>query len=132
MQEVNEIIRAYLAAKDFVWAAYVFGSTVKGTARPDSDIDIGILFADNASKEDCFEYRLMIASDLECILNKPVDAVDLRHSSLFLQHQVRKYGKLIFERERSYRLAYEIQSRREYFDFQRILTRRSNALLNKL
>jgi len=132
MEQLIQVITEYLSRQPAVSAAYLFGSTAKGTARPDSDIDIAVLFAAGIGKEECFDQRLGIAGALEDITGKRIDIVDLQHSPLFLQHQVRKYGRLILEKDRQYRIDYEVRSRREYYDFQYILERRNNALLGRL
>ncbi len=115
-----------------VSAAYLFGSVAKGRYHRNSDIDIAILFIPGLSKMKRFDLRLDISGKLEDISGRPVDVVDLLESSLFLQHQVRKYGVLLLEKDPRYRVAYEVRSRREYFDLQPILERRNKALIGQI
>ena len=54
-----------------ITALFVFGSVARGDARPDSDVDIAVEFADDA-KPSLFEI-VGLKTDLEGILERPVD-----------------------------------------------------------
>ena len=53
-----EIIKNYFEDKSDVLTVYLFGSTVKGTARDNSDIDIGVLFIEDSPPLYRFERKL--------------------------------------------------------------------------
>ena len=61
------------AARD-VAVAYLFGSRVEGSARPDSDHDVAVLFDDAAPPLDT---TVTLGDDLAGVLGTPVDVVDL-------------------------------------------------------
>lgn len=65
-------------------ALYRFGSQAKGTARPDSDIDLAILARDPIPNIRRFE----IAQELAAQLHLDVDLVDLRTASTVMRMQV--------------------------------------------
>lgn len=132
LQKMLQDVARYLASQAEVAAAYVFGSVAKGTVRQNSDVDVAVLFAAGLSREKRFELRLELAGELEDIVRRPVDLIDMQEAPLFLQHQVRRFGRLIVDKDRNGRIAYEVKSRREYFDFQYILDRRNNAMIAKL
>lgn len=65
-------------------ALYRFGSQTKGTARPDSDMDLAVLARDPIPAIRRFE----LAQDLAIQLHREVDLVDLRSASTVMRMQV--------------------------------------------
>ncbi|MZP30474.1 nucleotidyltransferase domain-containing protein [Heliobacterium undosum] len=124
-------LKERLGALPAVSVAYLFGSVAKGCERPGSDIDIAILFQQGLSKWERFQLRLEIAGLLEDIAGRQVDVVDLEEATLLLQHQVRRHGIVMVERERQRRVDFEVRSRREFFDFLPYLEYRNNVLIGK-
>lgn len=103
-------------------AVYLFGSAARGTARPDSDVDVGILFTQTpASTLDAQPYGL--AADLESHLGQPVDVVVLNSAPADLRIRVLRAGHLIVDRDKSRRIAFEVRTRNEFFDLEPILRR---------
>jgi predicted nucleotidyltransferase len=101
---------------------YLFGSAARGTARPDSDVDVGVLFAQTpAPTLDAQPYGL--AADLESHLGRPVDVVVLNSASADLRIRVLRDGHLIVDRDKSRRIAFEVRTRNEFFDLEPILRR---------
>ena len=111
------LISETLQQNDKVSAAWVFGSVATGKDRPDSDIDIAILFIKGLDKQERFDMRLTIAAELSDLTGREVDVIDMQASPLFLQHQVRRFGYLLFEKDHAYRVDYDVKSRRQYLDF---------------
>ncbi|MEW5762028.1 MAG: nucleotidyltransferase domain-containing protein [Bacillota bacterium] len=136
MSQENLLVEAagrYLAAQPDVTAAYVFGSVAQGRCRSGSDLDVAVLFAPGTEDRLArFDRRLELEIALEKIVHRPVQVVDLAAAPLFLQHQVRKYGRLIVDKDPARRISFEIGSRRRYFDMQRVYRRRAAALFRKL
>jgi hypothetical protein len=103
-------------------AVYLFGSTARGTARPGSDIDIGVLFvAAPAATLDAQPYDLEGA--LERRLGRPVDVIVLNSAPIDLRSRVLRDGQMLFESDRAARIAFEIRTRNEAFDLEPILRR---------
>ena len=69
-------------------ALYRFGSQAKGTARPDSDVDLAVLSHDPISSLRRFE----LAQELAAQLHHDVDLVDLRTASTVMRLQVLSTG----------------------------------------
>lgn len=113
-------------------AAYLFGSVAKGNPGAGSDIDIAVLFTTPKDKMERFERRLALEIELEKVTGKAIDVIDLETAQPVLQHQIRKHGILILEKDRRQRVAFEVASRRRYFEMLRVYKRRNKALLNKL
>lgn len=96
-------------------AVYLYGSVARGQARPDSDIDIGVLFAtDPPATLEAPQFAIEAA--LERLLGSPVQAVALNRAPADLVHRVLRDGRLVLDRDRAARIQFEVQRRNEYFD----------------
>jgi uncharacterized protein len=73
-------------------ALYRFGSQAKGTARPDSDIDLAVLARDPIPNIRRFE----LAQELATQLHRDVDLVDLRSASTVMRMQAISTGECLF------------------------------------
>lgn len=104
--------------------AYLYGSTTSGETTPFSDIDIALVL-----KPDCDldPYgRLMLELDLEAelerccgIANADIRSIDA--APLRVQGKVLIEGILLYCADDDFRVAYETQTRKSYFDFQPVL-----------
>lgn len=112
-----EDIRRFLSTQPDVIAAYLFGSVARGKAGPRSDIDIAVLLEEDLEPFERFERRLRLMADLEALCRSEVDVVVLNDAPLVLQNQVLRHGRLIYERDRQARIAFEVKSRKMYHDW---------------
>ena len=124
-------IAGFLRDQKNVSAAWLFGSTATGKAGKNSDIDIAILFAPALSKYERFDLRLLMAGELSRLTGREVDLVDIEAAPLFLQHQIRKTGRLIVEKDHTYRVAFDVKSRQVYFDLAPVLELRNRKLIQR-
>lgn len=76
-------------------AVYAFGSRVRGTAGPDSDLDMAVLLPGHADPVGLWE----LAGELSDVAGCPVDLVDLRAASTVMQHQVLTTGQRWWTRD---------------------------------
>lgn len=129
---VADAITGYLNGCRDVTAAYLFGSYARGTGRECSDIDVAVLFAGSEDKLRRFDRRLEIIMDLERVTGKKVDVIDIQAAPLLLQHQILKDGILLVDKDSRYRVAFEVWSRRTYFDLQPLLERRNKKFIAKV
>jgi len=114
-----EKIVAAMEPRREVLAAYIFGSVASGRSRPKSDIDIAVLVDSALIAGDLFEYRLHLIADLQDLLKRSdVEAVLLNQAPPVLAHNVVLKGRLIFERSRSARIRFQIQTLNLYLDTQ--------------
>jgi len=111
-----EVAVEYLAQRSDIVCAYLFGSAIKGTAGPRSDVDVAVLLREGLSPEEMFEQRLQLLVDLDAFSDREVDVVILNTAPLLLQQQVLKYGRVIYERDPLARISFEVRSRKLYFD----------------
>jgi predicted nucleotidyltransferase len=110
------IIREVLGSgHEDVIAAYVFGSTARGTRRGRSDLDLGVLLAGEPPRT-LKALKLDLEGELERRLDMPVQVVVLDRAPPDLVHRVLRDGELLLDRDPSARIRFEVRSRREYFD----------------
>jgi hypothetical protein len=96
-------------------AVYLFGSVARGEAGPKSDIDVGILFAEDPPAT-LSAPQFAIEAALERLLGRPAQVVALNRASADLVHRVLRDGRLVLDRDRAARIRFEVRSRNEYFD----------------
>ena len=111
-----------LGGRSGVVAVYLFGSRARGTATPESDVDIAILYTEPPARS-LDDLPLDIEADLERMLGLPVHVVVLNHAPVDLVHRILRDGKLLLEHDRSRRIRFEVKVRNEFFDLQPILAR---------
>ena len=92
--KVQGVLEQYPA----IMAAYLHGSTVKGTARPDSDVDLALL--PNPGQRLPLKFRLECAGELESILGGTVDLGELSTRNLIYAKEVIANGQEIFTTNR--------------------------------
>lgn len=117
---IESQLREFLAAKaeqEGIAAAYLFGSVARGSAKPGSDVDVGILYSEDPPatlKGLGFE----LEGDLEDLLKLPVQLVVLNRAPVDLVIRVLRDGKLLADRERSKRIRFEVKSQFEFLDLE--------------
>ena len=112
-KDIEYAISSICAGQKAIVASYIFGSFVKGKEKP-GDIDIALLL-DGAHLQSLSIPSLI--SQLEKSVECPVDVVVLNRAGEILKYEVRRSGKLIFERSPEMRKNAEIRGRKSYEDF---------------
>ncbi len=107
---------------DDVVCVYLFGSTARGEARPDSDLDLAVLYRTNPPHT-LEGAGVRLAGEIERVIEHPVDVVVLNRAPVDLVHRVLRDGILVYETDSSARIAFEVRSRNVYFDLKPILER---------
>ena len=93
-----EQVQRMLEGQPLVLAACLHGSTAKGPARPDSDVDIALL--PNPGEHLPLKTRLGFAEELESVLGSPVDLGELSTRNLVYAKEVIENGKELFTHNR--------------------------------
>lgn len=110
-----------------VIAAYIFGSQAKDCAHPGSDVDVAVLL-----KEQGPEFpQLAVMILLERKLGRRVDLIVLNRATELMKLEIRKTGRLIFERDSTRRKQFEIRSRKYFEDFLYLHNKYVNKVLYK-
>ena len=112
-EDIEHTVSSICARHKAIIASYIFGSVVKGKEEP-GDIDIAVLL--ERTHLQSFSIPSLI-SEFEKALGSPVDVVVLNRAGEILKYEVRRSGKLIFERSSDMRKKVEIQGRKSYEDF---------------
>jgi predicted nucleotidyltransferase len=109
---VSELVREF--APNTVLGIYLYGSRADGTARADSDWDLGVL---TETPTDAIQ-RWDAAQTLAINLNADVDLVDVRECSTVMRFEIAGKGKRIYTANRMACETFEYQSLSMYQRFQ--------------
>ena len=112
-KDIEHVVSSICALHKEIIASYLFGSVAKGKEEP-GDIDIAVLL--ERAHLQSFSIPSLI-SEFEKAVGRPVDVVVLNRAGEILKYEVRRSGKLIFERSPEMRKKVEIQGRKTYEDF---------------
>jgi predicted nucleotidyltransferase len=104
------IVQHLLDAIPDVIAVYRFGSTARGQARPESDIDVAVLAGSPIQPERRFEIEQALANRL----HRDVDLVDLQAASTVMRMQVLSTGHCLESRNDLARRAFEMYAYSDY------------------
>ena len=119
-REVAERLRAaFESTPRSVVAAYLFGSVARGEGRRGSDVDVAVLFSEPVEAA-LGNAVSRLEGDLERVLRRPVQVVELNRAPADLVHRVLRDGKILLDRDREARLDFEVHARNEYFDLEPI------------
>jgi predicted nucleotidyltransferase len=116
----QRVIEYFRPRAEGLAAVYLYGSVARGTAGPDSDVDIGLLLTRPApSTLEAQPYD--IEADLERLLGCPVQVAELNRAPVDLRARVLREGRLLVDLDRSARIRFEVQTRNEAFDLEPVL-----------
>lgn len=125
-----------------VAAAYVYGSVARGTMTPFSDVDIALLLetpadAPHSSPPSSGYGQLMleltIQGEVEDALKfSPVDVRSINTAPLLVQGRIIQNGIRIYEKHHAQRVAFEVATRKRYFDFAPLAKRLQTAFLKHI
>ena len=118
----QEIAHVFAARNEDAAAVYLFGSVARGEDRPDSDVDVAVLYG-KPVEAGLAGLKLALAGDLEARLGRRVDLVVLDSQPPDLVHRVLRDGLIVLENNRSTRIRFEVNARNAYFDVLPMLRR---------
>ena len=81
LEDLTPILEAYFsreADRLQVACAFLYGSWVCGLPRPDSDVDVAVLFADNADDDTVFQRLTDMSLALSRLLHRDVEILPIR------------------------------------------------------
>lgn len=116
-------------AGEDVACVYLFGSTARGESHASSDVDVAVLY--DPRPEPTLTVGSVLACELEKELRQTVDLVVANFAPPDLVHRILRDGELVFERNASARIQFEIRARNEYFDVLPYLTEYRQASSTK-
>jgi len=120
LQELDRLKAAAASVFDgtSVRFVYLYGSVARGDAHPGSDLDIAVMFEPSVPAEGRLSLELALGLALDARLGgERADVRDLAALPLVLRGRVVTEGALLFSRDEEGRVAFEVATRNEYFDF---------------
>lgn len=126
-KRIKKSLKEIFKEEDGVLFCYLFGSQVSRKVNSQSDIDVGVYLKDDL--EDFFKKRLGLINKLSKFFKKQVDVIVLNKAYPFLKYVITKEGELVFSKNESKRVDFELRAINEYFDFKPILKLYEKELL---
>jgi len=118
LNEVISILKNNLNAlleKYNIKLIYIFGSYAKGKNDKNSDLDIAVLLEKGYNPLD----KLSLIGDfIDIFKRNDIDLVILNDANPVLEHQVIKYGKLVYMKDEDTKVFYEVRVLKEYMDME--------------
>lgn len=118
--ELAARLREALAARPAIVCGWLFGSRARGSARPDSDVELAVLL-DRDPPGDLPYSAIALAGELEHELGAALDLVVVNRAPIDLVHRVMRDRVLLLDRAPSVRIAFEVAARNRWFDLQPVL-----------
>jgi uncharacterized protein len=109
----NQLTRFISRELDGVVAAYLFGSFIGKDQF--SDIDLGLLLKSEVLE--VLAYELALEARLESLFEYSFDVRVLNHAPNSFAQNVIRTGKVIIDKDPSFRTGYEGNVLKQYFDF---------------
>jgi uncharacterized protein len=110
-----EEIRARLDDRPEIVLAYLFGSSARGTASPQSDLDVAVLASETSPN--VLRYRARLAEALtEVAGGKAVEVILLDEAPPALAGRIVREGRLLVCRDESQRVRFEVRALEREFD----------------
>lgn len=125
-------LATFLAGQADVVLAYLFGSTAKRENDPLSDLDVAVLLSETMEGRQVLERKLRLIQQVGALSPREVDLILLNETSPLLAYEVVRHGRLLHERTRHERNAFEVQTRKVFFDVKPMLHFHSRALLKRI
>lgn len=128
------LLADYFGKQAHVAAAFLFGSRGRGTARPDSDVDIAVLMEHDAP--DDVMRPVTFTNELMRLLGREdIDVVVLNSASPLLKHRVIRDGYVLFRTSNTVLAEFGIRVMAEYEDtrpLRELQRRQTEALWSRI
>jgi predicted nucleotidyltransferase len=120
-------LRERAASLPEVRLAVVFGSTARGQARKDSDVDLGLLLGPVSRRE-----RLHVEAELARAAGREVDFIDLDEAPPLLRFEITRDGVVILEREEGLWTHFKAKAMVDWWDWAPIARRIHTRMIQRL
>ena len=120
-------LRHILEAEQRVAYALLFGSSARGTARPESDADVAVELRAGAARD--VRFLGALAARLESAIGRPVDLVLLDEAPAPLAYRIFRDGHLIVELDHSALVARKARVLLDYLDWKPVEERCAEGIL---
>lgn len=109
-------IQSYFASQKDIVTVYLYGSFAHGKQHNGSDLDIAVLFNNEANLYERLGRLYADFPKLSVKAEPEVRNINLKHSPVFLMNVVQ--GKNIYSRDEVKRIEFEVAVMREFYDTQ--------------
>jgi predicted nucleotidyltransferase len=116
----ERVLAEHFESHPEVTAAYLFGSVAAERSRPDSDVDVGVLYR-TAPPTTLLGQPYSQEAELSGRLGCPVQLVVMNGAPVDLVHRILRDGVLLVEHDKSARIAFEVRARSVFFDLLPVL-----------
>jgi len=96
--KIAEILKEFFNSRNDICLAFLMGSQASGRAKPDSDVDVAVLFNNSPAVEEI----LSLKDEIEHLVKKDVDMIVLNEAGPVICKQALKTGILLLNRNCSY------------------------------
>lgn len=122
---------AEVLAKFPVEIAYLHGSVARGCPLPTSDVDVAVLLTELPPPYDRLRLEFDIQAALEdaCGLSN-LDVRAINKAPLMVQGHIIQEGVLLYNRDKDRRVAFEVLTRKKFFDYRPTAERMEQAFLD--
>jgi len=127
MDPLLERLRQAIASCPEVRLAVLFGSTARGQARPQSDVDLGVLL-----DPDTPDVRLKAETELGRAAGRSVDVVFLNQAPPLLRFEIAKEGVLLHQDQDHLWTDFKTRAMLDWWDWEPIAKRIEDALIQRL
>ena len=115
-----------------VMVAYLFGSHAVGRAGAESDYDIAVLLRAEVSSAERGRWRLeLIGRLIDAYQSDVIDLVILNDAPPLLCFEVIRVRHVLYNRDDEARVAFEVRTMQEWFDWEPRYTRMQRARLRR-
>ena len=119
-ERLEQHLCEFFQSRPEVCSVYLFGSRAAGTARADSDIDVGLLYFQPPAAT-LTSMPFGDEAQLSAELRLPVQLIVMNTAPVDLVHRILLSQRLLLDKDPSFRIRFEVKRRNEYFDLKPIL-----------
>ncbi len=123
-ERMEQVLEAFFRDEDDVLLAFLFGSFARGCARPDSDVDVGVLFR----KAPDWEVLMEMRDDLAGCVGRDVDLVVLNDVGLVIAMQGLQTGVPVKQDGETFS-AFYVRTLNEYEDLKYVRRESEDLIL---
>jgi predicted nucleotidyltransferase len=120
-------LRERAASLPEVRLAVLFGSTARGQARKDSDVDLGLLLKPVSRSE-----RLHVEAELARAAGREVDFIRLDEAPPLLRFEITREGVVLLEREEGLWASFKAKAMVDWWDWAPYARRIEGAAIRRL
>lgn len=121
-EHLEKQLLEYFRPRADVCAVYLFGSRAIGSARSDSDVDVGLLYF-QTPRAALTSTTFIDQANLAEKLGVPTELIAMNTAPADLVHRILNAQRLLLDKDSSFRVRFEVRRRNEYFDLKPILDR---------